>query len=229
MIIKNRQFQRREPSLTAKLIIIYCEGGRREPAYFKYFRGISHKIKLEVVAAGQHSNNSPSGLFDQAKNDIFGSETETPIYKPTTEDDVWFVIDTDTWGEKVEELRENCATHQNWKIAQSNPCFEVWLYYHKKDEIPIFDKVHISKPWKEYVNTVVFKDEGGFDSRKHPSLIKNAIINAENNFSMINGEPKIGTTEVYNLAKDIFKLTQFAFEEVTKNQVNNNTEDKQKK
>ncbi len=53
-----------------------------------------------------------------------------------TEDKIWFVIDTDRWneGNKIGLLKtfvqEKKESYNGWFVAQSNPSFEIWLYYH---------------------------------------------------------------------------------------------------
>lgn len=44
----------------------------------------------------------------------------------------WLVIDVDRWGDaKLAEIAQEC--HQkNYKLAVSNPCFELWLLLHLK-------------------------------------------------------------------------------------------------
>lgn len=51
MILGNRLYVRKDPDRDASLCIIYCEGNKREPQYFKYFDKISSRIILEVVKA----------------------------------------------------------------------------------------------------------------------------------------------------------------------------------
>ena len=130
MILKNRLFERKEPERDASLFIIYCEGSRREPKYFEYFEKISSRVKLEIIKADSQGNNSPSGLLKQAKEDFFEGKDSLPKYFLGKEDKVWFVIDTDRWGSHIPKLRKECQQRVNWFVAQSNPCFEVWLFYH---------------------------------------------------------------------------------------------------
>ena len=59
MILRNRLYERKEPDRDATLCIIYCEGSKREPQYFKYFEGLSSRIILEVVKAESQGDNSP--------------------------------------------------------------------------------------------------------------------------------------------------------------------------
>ena len=66
------------------------------------------------------------------KRDFEGSDDIAPKYELDLKqnDEVWFVIDTDEWGNKIISLKDDCNTKQSWNVAQSNPCFEIWLYYH---------------------------------------------------------------------------------------------------
>jgi len=203
MLLKSRLFERVEPSRNAKLIIIYCEGKKREDHYFNYFSEISSQIRLEIEPPAHHDDTSPTGLLAKATNQLIPSRDNlTPKYEILEGDEVWFVIDTDSWGGKIDELRKCCDEHINWNVAQSNPCFEVWLYYHFY-EFEEFDKMDISKNWKIFLNDKV---AGGFDSRKHPILISTAINNAKNKFIAENNQMNIGCTEVFKLSNSFYPL-----------------------
>lgn len=205
MISKNRLYTRREPSRDAKLFIIYCEGKKREPQYFKYFKEISSRINFEIIEATQTGNNSPTGLYKQARNDLIPNDSQNLKYEIIDDDEIWFVIDTDTWGSKISELKDSCIKHNNWFVAQSNPCFEVWLYYHKKNNKPNNFELLTSKDWKKVVDEIF---PGGFDSRKHPIFIKNAITNSKNNFNNEEDELSKASTEVFKLAERFFPFVK---------------------
>jgi len=204
MILTNRLFEREEPSEDAKLIVIFCEGKKREPHYFNFFAEISSRIRFEIVPAEQHSNNSPVGLYETAVEKLTKTEENTsPEYELMGDDEVWFAIDTDKWGLKIDELRFNCKQHENWNVVQSNPCFEVWLYWHLSDTFPMFEGMEKSSSWKPFLNRTV---KGGFDSRRHPILIDNAIKNCSKNYQKDGESIAVGCTEVYMLAKSFYPL-----------------------
>lgn len=205
MILKSRLYDREEPSKDAKLIIIYCEGKKREDQYFNYFSGISTRIRLEIEPPKHHDDTSPMGLYTRAINHTLQSrENQNPKYELIDDDEIWFVIDTDDWGDKIDELRTNCNKHMNWLVTQSNPCFEVWLYYHFF-KFETFDGMDVSKNWKTFLDT---KKSGGFDSRKHPVYIKDAIENSKVKFEETGIITEIGCTEVFKLAESIFPLVE---------------------
>lgn len=199
-------YSREKPKKDAKLIIIYCEGKKREKQYFNYFSNISSNITLAVEAPEQDSKTNPLGLYEKAKSQIIKSEENpTPIYEP--DDEVWFVIDTDDWGSQIDELRESCIEQTNWNVVQSNPCFEVWLYYHQFKELETFENIERADGWKQYLNT---KISGGFDSKKHPIFISTAIENSKLNFE---NKISIGSTEIFKLAESFYPFVKDRVEE----------------
>ena len=216
MRLKNRNllYTREEPTKDAKLIIIYCEGKKREKDYFNYFSEISSKIRLEVEAPSQHDNNSPSGLFQKVISHTIKSK-ENPSPKYNIDDEIWIVFDTDKWGEQINTVREESKDY-SWNIAQSNPCFEVWLFYHLF-EFEEFEGMENPNRWKTFLNK---KISGGFSSKKHPIFVKTAIENAKKVFDE---SITIGSTEVYKLAESFYPYVSDKIEEALKNHINNSS------
>ena len=198
---RNKLYTRREPDKEGKLYFIFCEGERRETTYFYFFNRIASQIIIQIVPI-EDGKNSPMGLYNNACQDLLKSdENPNPSYQLNGEDELWFIIDTDKWGKEVDTLRESVAKHKNWFIAQSNPSFEVWLYYH-------FEK---TKPQRNVENWKAFLDEvikGGFNSNKHPMYIETAILNSETNYSSTNNQPDLVTTELFQLGKKILPLVK---------------------
>lgn len=131
-------------------------------------------------------------------------------------DEIWFVIDTDRWneGNKIGLLKayveEKNKSYNGWFVAQSNPSFEIWLYYHFNPEKPKNEDVVASASFKEFVAT---KIKGGFDNRSMPLEIQQATLNAEKNFEVESGQPKVYSTEVFNLARQIINFTKVQLDE----------------
>ena len=114
----------------------------------------------------------------------------------------------------IQPLRDFCAEqngllkeldekkpYEAWKVAQSNPCIEIWLYYHFYDVPPQEDEVESYPSMKSYVDS---KIAGGFDYQKDPVRIKDAIDNSERNFKrQENGNPYLFSSEKHFLAKEI--------------------------
>jgi hypothetical protein len=218
MLLKNRLFERQAPERDAKSIFIFCEGRKREYQYFNYFKEIDSRINIEVYELEPSENNSPKGLLEIAiKNIVDLSDRVMPKYDFHEDiDEVWLVFDTDedrycSREKQINKIYEECEKRKNWFAVQSNPCFEVWLYYHKETAIPNIKDIEKCSSWKKIVNTIF---NGGFDSRKHPILYQDAINNSKNNFTKQNNCLKAGDTEVFLLAESINKIVSKRISEV---------------
>ena len=219
MILTNRLFERVPPIREAKSIYIFCEGAIREFDYFEYFRELDSRINIEIYKLHPHEDNSPSGLLRIAESCIIKSDKNpNPKYNFIDGDEVWIVLDIDNDKDlsrepQIEHIKEMCNERGNWFLTRSNPCFEVWLYYHSFSEKPDFKDIEKCSVWKRHVNDL-FK--GGFDSRRHPIYIETASINATKNFELIENKLGLGCTEVYNLANAIIPLIKVKLENVLK-------------
>ncbi len=125
------------------------------------------------------------------------------------------MVDADINRDKILETQENCLKENNWNIVLSNPCFEVWLYYHFLDtkltsemleEKGIRSPIEKCSAWKQYVSKM--NSGGGFNSKRDVSLINQAIINTEKNYQENDNFPEVASTQVYILAKNISQLIQ---------------------
>ncbi|MDB0601288.1 RloB family protein [Tenacibaculum maritimum] len=219
MILTNRKFEREAPVREAKSIYIFCEGVKREYQYFDYFKKMDSRINVEIYKLHPHEDNSPLGLLSIAKKCIiFSEENPKPKYTFQKNDEVWIVLDTDKDKDESREpqintIKEKIQELENWNLVQSNPCFEVWLYYHMHQEKPNFEGIEYCVNWKELVNNSI---KGGFDSRRHPIFIESATNNSENNFEVTNLKPNIGSTEVFKLSKSILPIIKFKLQKVLK-------------
>lgn len=220
MILTNRLFERNPPSRDAKSIYIFCEGAKREYQYFKYFRQLDSRINIEIYKLHPKEDNSPLGLLNIAKKCIFGNredESPNPKYNFTVGDEVWIVLDIDKdKGEsrqpQIEQLQDFCSKNKDWNLVRSNPCFEVWLYYHIHADKPEFDCSDKCIKWKGLVNSSI---DGGFDSRRHPIFIEKATKNAKYNYSK-SDILNTGSTEVFQLADSIIPLLKSKLSRVLK-------------
>ena len=224
MILTNRLFVRKPPAREAKSIYIFCEGAKREYQYFQYFKEIDSRINVEIYKLHPHEDNSPLGLLKIAKKCIVkDNDNPNPKYSFIENDEVWIILDTDkdkgnSRKPQIIQIIEECEQATSWFLAQSNPCFEVWLYYHIFADRPIFEGDEICTNWKKLVNDSM---NGGFDSRRHPIYIEDAMLNAERNFESNNKFPTIGSTEIYNLSRSIYRLLKDKIDKV-KDRLENN-------
>lgn len=137
-------------------------------------------------------------------------------------DTVWFVIDTDTWASegKIATLRSFCQnnnsgivekysevkTYPAWRVVQSNPSFEIWLYYHILSGIPNQEVVDSYPTFKAFVGSAI---SGGFNFQSDPVKVDKAVENSKATFKRDDvGELALYSTEVYELAEVIVPLVK---------------------
>lgn len=210
LLSRNRLFERKPPSKEARIIYVFCEGADRELKYFQYFQEMDSRIHLEIYKLDPHEDNSPLGLLQIAKTALVASsENPTPKFNLQEQDEVWIVLDSDPDRDgsrkpQIAAVRSEVERRDRWFVAESNPCFEVWLYFHFKELFEEFEGQEECKSWKSLVNTML---SGGFDPRKNPLFIEDAKRRAEANFEQeMDGRPKVGSTEVFRLAASILHL-----------------------
>lgn len=158
----------------------------------------SSRIKVDVIEEQELNENksSPKGVLDRAMKYIEANVLEA-------EDQLWFVIDVDRWKEQqIRELADHCKQEENWNIVISNPCFEVWLYFHKRKR-KFKPTPNECKAWKQKVDTL---QSGGYYYLDFLLLIQDAIVNAGSaDSSPDHFFPKPSETKVYQLAQAIIK------------------------
>ncbi len=214
MITRRKDYSKSEPTKDAGKIYIICEGKGSEPAYFGFFEGLSSNLELIVIPP--EDGTDPLKLMELAER-IFLGDTRRHTIDYLQRDKVWFAIDTDSWEKegKIAPLRNFCRAlnagiiekyseakpYEAWNVAQSNPCFEIWLYYHHYADMPDKEEVESQPSVKAYVNKQI---AGGFDYQRDPARLQDAIENSEKNYSQQdNGNPDWFSTEQFYLGKEI--------------------------
>ena len=189
-----------------RLFAIACEGGKREPQYFKLFEFLSNRIKVDIIEnkiqnqellEKFETKSAPKWVLDRAMRYI---EQEGLL----DEDELWFVMDIDRWSVvQIREIIAYCEDKPNWNIVLSNPCFEVWLYLHKNKN---FDnsKLELCNDFKTEISTF---DSGGYNPLNFITLIKDAVSNAKRLDSNPDSSvPLIRETKVYKLVESILNF-----------------------
>ena len=189
-----------------KLFAIVCEG-KREAEYFQLLEGLSQRITIDIIEekvperemeVHHNTKSAPKWLLDRAVRYV---DKEGLI----DEDELWFVMDIDRWEiDQIREIADLCKNKPNWHIALSNPCFEIWLYFHLVSVIPGDIK---NKPCKFVKNKLNSLSETGYNKEKYIVNIKDAINHAKNADSdHRHFLPKKGETKVYLLAESFINF-----------------------
>lgn len=115
----------RNKRLANKIIHIFCEGQSTEPLYFDGFKkSLEEKIRRKNVAIViKGTGRSTLSLVDYANQEL------PHTYDPKL-DEKWVVFDEDTTGRGKFDNSITKAKANNWKVAYSNECFELWYLLH---------------------------------------------------------------------------------------------------
>ena len=123
-----------------RVFILSVEGNKTEYDYFTYIEenkdelNISQLIKINLIERFD-TNSSPEWV-----NQLLHEYTDT--YGLTERDSLWMIIDRDLQNnseEVIQKVIEDCENN-NFKIAITNPCFELWLLLHCIKDIDDYDK-----------------------------------------------------------------------------------------
>ena len=219
MITRRKDYSKQPPSKDARKLYLFCEGEGTEPDYFTFFKGLSSN--LEIITLPPENGTDPLKLMDLAKSKLLADDSRY-IMDYLANDSVWFVIDTDSWEKegKIIPLRAFCAANNEgfperftevkpysaWNVVQSNPSFEIWLYYHLYKDAPSPEDVDDHPSFKAFVDSVI---SGGFDFQNDPVKIEATVKNAKANFKRDEeGKLELFSTEVYELAEVIIPFVK---------------------
>lgn len=189
---KNRSYKKGEPFRDATFLIIACEGAKREKIYFETLAKGNQRIKVKILSPSDDTtgHSAPHWLLERA----ISFTQELGIIKYDT---LWFVLDVDRWGrETLETIKSECKN--NWSLAVSNPCFEIWLLMHYSEPSEI-----VSETPKQLKAELHTKIKGGYKVETAINNVTIAIERARNVDLTDHFIPLPKTTKVYLLADQI--------------------------
>ncbi|MGB0862495.1 MAG: RloB family protein [Saprospiraceae bacterium] len=196
-LLNKLKYQKVAPWRDAKLFLIICEGERREVQYFNYFDGLSRRLKV-IAIPNESGKSAPKHLQTNA-------EKAAREYEDGGEYELWVAMDMDKWQAKDLHDIQSFCNEKGWSTAFSNPCFEVWLYFHFEKKSLTAKALHQCKTWKQVVDKL---GNSGFDSAYHPNLIEAAIQNSKYNYEGDGYFPKVGSTQIHGLGEQIYELVK---------------------
>jgi len=112
----------------ARFIVIVAEGSKTEALYFENLafdaRYRNPRVRVEVLDK-ESTASSPKDVIKRLNK--FKRE-----YNLDQDDELWLVFDRDNWSEQMLSEVAQQAIQKNYHLADSNPCFEIWLLLHHK-------------------------------------------------------------------------------------------------
>ena len=122
-----KRFERPKPYLTRrKRFVIATEGKQTEKIYFELFKNDDFRKNVQVcVLSTREGESAPKHVLRRLRRHIHDAGVEEG-------DELWVVVDVDSWGEEaLHELCHEC-NRSGFRVAVSNPCFELWLLLHQE-------------------------------------------------------------------------------------------------
>jgi len=136
---KNWSLKRGKPKrLPFKRFLIVCEGEKSEPDYLNGIKPLCRVplVEIEVVGgAGVTKTVVQTAVKRKKEAEIRARKSGNGF---ENYDEVWCVIDVDDHPKLDEALQQ--ARDNNVKVALSNPCFELWVILHHRDERKAVDR-----------------------------------------------------------------------------------------
>lgn len=141
-----RSSPRREPR---QRVLVLCEGEVTEP---KYLKALRHEYRSQLVDVEVVPDcGVPKTLVESAVARKKDAERQArrwgdPYLKY---DEVWCVFDVDAHPNLAEAKQQ--ARDNGLYVALSNPCFEVWILLHFRDQRAHQERGRIQEACREYL------------------------------------------------------------------------------
>jgi hypothetical protein len=190
-----RQPPFRDPKPT---ILIVCEGKNTEPQYLDGFRKACHNPRVKIQVAKEHGD--PKYLVETAKDYMKAASVRAVREKDDNlaYDSVWCVFDIDD-HERVGEAKE-MARDNGIDLAISNPCVELWLILHFRDNPGMQDRAKL----KTMLTTYVPNYDKHVEFAKYAEGYPQAVIRAkrmDQSAEEVRDSGRNPTTGVYKLTE----------------------------
>lgn len=188
-----RSYTKQAPHRSAAIILIIAEG-KREDGYFKKLREQISNIQIEII---HREDGVSSPLYAFQRLEEYKNIAE---WNQLDNDQVWFVFDNDDWRDQIDNLIEECRSRANHFTAFSNPCFEVWLHYHSRRDIPMLNAQQLKEQLADQAI-------GQYSASKFIKHIHVAIANAKEADKVPDdNKPGPMQTKVYKLAESLLAV-----------------------
>ncbi|HEX6507158.1 MAG TPA: RloB family protein [Chloroflexota bacterium] len=116
-----------------KTLLVFCEGERTEPEYLQALK--RQPFVRDVAAVDLHIENRRQGAVPMALVTLAAEARDRAIDEEAEIDEFWCVFDVE-WPRNHPKLKEaiDLARRNEIQVAISNPCFELWLILHFREQ-----------------------------------------------------------------------------------------------
>lgn len=182
------------------LIIIATEDEKTEPLYFEMDCFKHKRIQIRVVST-EEGKSSPKDVLDRLHK-------EATEYQFGKGDQFWLVIDKDRWTDEMLYKVIDLCEGQDYRLALSNPCFELWLLLHFKkiEELEWEQEPSSCGVVKSVFGPLLDKRDGGNYDATYADFIQQAVEEAKKLDSHPDAPfPDCPGTRVYRLVAELLR------------------------
>jgi hypothetical protein len=120
-----RKFSRKSGFRDSKLIVIAAEGRKTEKIYFDSIKEYYQNPRVHVEVLERIDSSSDPDRVLKSLDQFYKTYD---LRKK--QDQLWLVIDVDRWGNKKLASVSKMCLQKKYRLAVSNPAFEIWLLMH---------------------------------------------------------------------------------------------------
>lgn len=179
------------------VILVVCEGGTEEE-YIEAFAASQKNPRVRVKPVG-HAG-VPLSVVREAKELMLANQDQATREKDDNlrYDAVWAVFDVDEHP-NIPEARV-MARHNGIEVAVSNPCFELWLYLHFKDQPGMQHRHDLQKLLEKIVP--------GYDKHIDFSIYAPGYVDARRRAKKLDQQAEIDDDPSRNPTTGFWRLTE---------------------
>ncbi len=185
-------------------IIMICEDEKRTYIYFNTFISQIDSGRYQLIPIQQVGGIPFPRMVKKADSVVakMGLNFEEG-------DSLFLISDLDHYRDSILNSVRTEGWNNKYQLIISNPCIEIWFYYHYKDLPPSIDiqsvkERDISKLMKQFNNSIV---KGGVNHRSLATIekLEIAIENSKNNFTIEDNGiiPMLFSTQMHIVAEQI--------------------------
>lgn len=215
MALTSRQklLDRNANTRDAKIFIIATEGAETEKKYFETFNTTRpferSRVRVQILPP-QQDRSAPQHTLKQLESYLQTQDLDS-------RDEVWLVLDVDTWPEHT--LAKVCATakRKGFDVAVSHPCFEVWycLHFAECDYETLSQHAQgrdgaqkLKRLWRGYLPPSATKIELAVLRPKTPDACRRARDIDKGDIDAARPWPPSPGTRIYQLVESILKMLE---------------------
>ena len=225
-------------AIEPRIIFIIPGGEKRERDYFHFLeeeerKGRRTKVRVAFATEKKQGLNPPQiskMAEDFIRNGRFKPSNDDPSISIQPGDIIYLLQDMDEFEPQILKEMKSPIEQTQWIV--SNPCFEIWLYYHKYSKT---DKIigalaqDVSKRSQWLKNKLHTLEKGGFNPCTLHTKMKNATANSLANYKVkANGLPDVFSTQMHIVAQTLLAAMGSEFDDMIARRKENASKFKEK-